>query len=430
MDDRSMSDDPFSDESDKTVLRPRTAQPSQQFSNNISGAAALPETLLSGINPLEKAASRLLSILVTIKTASSHPAPTQLRNQIARELETFRDKAKNLVDDPKQLTMASYVLCTALDEAAFNTPWGHNSDWPQNCLLSTFHGEVRGGERFFELLKRLGASPADNINLLELMYVVLSLGYEGTYKIADNGQATLVKVRKWLFDILRNSNRIAPATLSTNWQGAGVAERTLPRLTSIWLMLAVAAAICAVALVSFQINLGERAQTTIGSFLGIKSKAITAKPPPPPPAPDPVTRPTMTDLLQQEIAAGQLGVIESPDRALVRLFGDNMFGSGKSNLSSDAIPMVNRLATAVNRYDGAVLITGHTDNIPIRKPEFPSNLDLSEARAESVRRILQETVINPERLIAEGVGDLQPLNDNSTKEFRSKNRRVEIIVFY
>lgn len=425
-----MSDDPFADESDKTVMRPRGVQPSPQLENNLSGTAALPDTLLSGINPLENAASRLLSILVTIKTASNHPAPTQLRNQIAREIETFREKAKTLVDDPKQLTMASYVLCTALDEAAFNTPWGHNSDWPQNCLLSTFHGEVRGGERFFELLKRLGSSPSENIDLLEMMYVILSLGYEGTYKIADNGQATLVKVRKWLFDILRNSGRIAPTTLSNNWQGAGVAERKLPRLTSIWLMLAVAAAICAMSLVYFKINLGERAQTTIGSFLSIKSQPVTAKQPPPPPAPDPVARPTMTDLLQSEIAAGQLGVFEFPDRALVRLFGDNLFASGRSDLSAEAAPMVSRVATAVNRYDGSILITGHTDNIPIRKPEFPSNLDLSEARAESVRILLQEFVTDPGRLIAEGVGDLQPLNDNSTREFRSKNRRVEINVFY
>lgn len=99
---------------------------------------------LSGINPLENTASKLLSILVTIKKAATHPSPTQLRSTISQEVERFREKAGPLVSDPKQLTMASYVLCTALDEAALNTPWGHNSDWPQNSLLSTFHGEVRG----------------------------------------------------------------------------------------------------------------------------------------------------------------------------------------------------------------------------------------------------------------------------------------------
>ncbi len=426
-----MSDDPFADDSDKTVLKPRSsaaAQPAAHAANFNTTLTA--DVLLSGINPLEKAASRLLSILVTIKTATSHPAPNQLRNQISQEVENFRNEAKTLVKDPKQLTMASYVLCTALDEAAFNTPWGHDSDWPQNSLLSSFHGEVRGGERFFELLKRLGASPSENIDLLELMYVVLSLGYEGTYKIAENGQATLLKVRKWLYEILRKSDRAAPTGLSTNWVGAGVTERTLPRLTSVWLMLAAAAAICAVAMVSFQIKLGERAQSTIGSFLPIKAQSVTAKIPPPPPPPDPVSRPTMTDLLSAEIALGQLGVIESADRALVRLFGDNMFGSGRADISADAIPMINQVATALDRYDGTVLITGHTDNIPIRRPEFPSNLDLSESRARSVLEILQQSVIRSERLIAEGVGDLQPLNDNSTRELRSQNRRVEITVFY
>lgn len=427
-----MSDDPFADESDKTVLRPKQAA-SQIPAGNAAFATfqqALPDTLLSGINPLENAASRLLSILVTIKSASSHPAPNQLRNQISKEIEHFRNNAKTLVDDPKKLTMASYVLCTALDEAAFNTPWGHNSDWPQNSLLSSFHGEVRGGERFFELLKKLGASPAENIDLLELMYVVLSLGYEGTYKIADNGQATLAKIRKWLYEILRTAGRSSPATLSTNWAGAGLKERTLPRMTSIWLMLAVGAAICAVAMVSLQIKLGERAQQTIGSFITLGAKPVTAKPAPPPPPPDPVARPTMTDLLSREIAAGKLGVIESGDRALVRLYGDNLFGSGRSDLSSDAIPLVNDVTSAINKYTSTVMVTGHTDNIPIRRPEFPSNLDLSEARARSVVSIMNETVLSPERLIAEGVGDLQPLNDNSTREFRAQNRRVEITVFY
>ena len=201
-------------------------------------------------------------------------------------------------------------------------------------------------------------------------------------------------------------------------------------MTPVWLMLAVAAAVCAMALFTLQIRLSEKAETTIGGFLPLKVAQLTAKNPPPPPAPDPVARPTLTDLLPTPIAAGQLSVIEYPDRALVRLVGDNLFGSGRSDIDNRALPLLEEVTTALNRYNGQILITGHTDNIPIRKPEFPSNLDLSEARAVSVGQILAQEIIDPDRLLAQGLGDLEPLNDNSTADLRSKNRRVEITAFY
>lgn len=427
--------DPFANETDKTVVfKPqketdvKTAGSHQ--SNFFITESISADLLKSGINPLEQAASRLLSILVTIKTASSHPAPTQLRNQISHEIEEFRSKAKTLVDDPKQLTMASYVLCSALDEAAFNTPWGHNSDWPQNSLLSTFHGDVSGGERFFELLKRLGASPSENGDLLELMYILLQLGYEGTYKITDDGKDTLVKVRKWLFNILRSNGYVEPATLSINWEGSGVVDNNRTGLSSLWLALAGAAAICALALFTFQIKLGQNTKDTIASFYNVQAGPLTAITPPPPPAPDPVARPTMTELLQKEVSDGSLAVIESPGSALIRMFGDALFRSGKADLSPSAVPLIDQIAIRLNTYDGNILVTGHTDNIPIRKPEFASNLDLSEARAQSVTDVLLRNISNPNRLVIEGAGDLQPLNDNSTSELRSENRRVELTVFY
>ncbi len=428
-----MSDDPFAND-DKTILRPAgqidPTPVAPKTATNESAPNISIRRYLSGINPLENAASPLLSIFVTIKKSVSHPSPGKLKQQISMEIETFRERAGKLVDDPKKLTMASYVLCTTLDEAALNTPWGQNSDWPQNSLLSSFHGEVRGGERFFEVLKKLGANPRENLDMLELMYVCLSLGYEGAYKHASNGQATLVKVRKWLYEILSNAGRTAPGALSPNWRGADVPERTLPRMAPIWLILALGAAACAVVLFSLQVRLSETAENTIASFLPLKAAAVTAKEPPPPPAPDPVARPTLSDLLTSRIAEGTIGIREFPDRAIVTLVGDNLFASGKSQIDSRALPLLQEIAVTLNRYDGTILITGHTDNIPIRRPEFPSNLDLSEARAISVARILIRKLIDPDRVIVEGMGDLEPLNDNSTKELRGLNRRVEIIASY
>lgn len=397
---------------------------------------------LSGINPLENTASRLLSILVTIKKAATHPSPTQLRSTISQEVERFREKAGPLVSDPKQLTMASYVLCTALDEAALNTPWGHNSDWPQNSLLSTFHGEVRGGERFFELLKRLGGEPGKNIDLLELMYVILSLGYEGTYKITKNGQQTLVKVRNWLYEIIRNERGENLQTLSGHWQGSNVIDNKLPATTPIWVMLAAAASICALLYFTLLTWSSANATNTIATFLPLKAQALSLSEVTPPvrKPQEPInpqaatleasTAPTLSQLLTEQIDQGLLTVDENYDHAKVQLNGDNLFASGKATIDSSARSLITDLAQALDTYEGTVLITGHTDNVPMRKANYPSNLDLSQARAESVLVMLSDGVANETRLIAEGVGELQPITDNSTKELRAKNRRVEITVFY
>jgi type VI secretion system protein ImpK len=75
-----------------------------------------------------------------------------------------------------------------------------------------------------------------------------------------------------------------------------------------------------------------------------------------------------------------------------------------------------------------VLITGHTDNQPIRSLRYPSNWDLSKARADAVKAVLAQTV-RPERLRAEGRADSEPVAPNDTPQGRAQNRRVELTLF-
>ena len=75
---------------------------------------------------------------------------------------------------------------------------------------------------------------------------------------------------------------------------------------------------------------------------------------------------------------------------------------------------------------GKVVVTGHTDNQPPLSARFPSNWDLSRARADSVRTLLATATGTPERFSAEGRGDTEPLASNDTAAGRAKNRRVEI----
>ena len=102
---------------------------------------------------------------------------------------------------------ARYVLCTMIDEAAADTPWGGSGLWAQHSLLAMFHNEVFGGEKVFQLMARLAQQPDANRDLLELIYAALVLGFEGRYRVIDNGRAQLAAVRDRLAQILKQAAR-------------------------------------------------------------------------------------------------------------------------------------------------------------------------------------------------------------------------------
>jgi type VI secretion system protein ImpK len=87
---------------------------------------------------------------------------------------------------------------------------------------------------------------------------------------------------------------------------------------------------------------------------------------------------------------------------------------------------LHRIADALNQLPGEVLITGHSDNVPIRSSRYPSNWHLSKARADAVAKIIQQNLTNPDRTLIEGRSDLDPIAPNTTRQGRAKNRRVEV----
>src|SRR5690606_30881500 len=104
-----------------------------------------------------------------------------LRARLVEAVRAFERKAAQAGVEPRKLVAARYVLCTFLDEAATSTPWGGSGAWARQSLLVSFHNETWGGEKVFQLLARLAEDPAGNRDLLELMHVVLALGFEGRF---------------------------------------------------------------------------------------------------------------------------------------------------------------------------------------------------------------------------------------------------------
>ncbi len=112
------------------------------------------------------------------------------------------------------------------------------------------------------------------------------------------------------------------------------------------------------------------------------------------------------------------------------LFEDGLFFNfGKADINSSGFALLDKMAVLIQNIPGSVRVEGHTDNVPIHTRRFPSNWELSVARAVSVVKYFAEVdKINPARLSAVGYGESRPLAPNDSPAHRARNRRVEIVL--
>lgn len=124
---------------------------------------------------------------------------------------------------------------------------------------------------------------------------------------------------------------------------------------------------------------------------------------------------------------GMAQVTEGESTVTVTLPGNVLFPLGSASLKADALPVLDEIRKVIRKGSNRVVVTGHTDDLPIRTAQFPSNWELSAARAGSViRYFLSEGGIDPSRFLAVGVADTRPRSPNDSEENRARNRRVEI----
>ena len=160
-----------------------------------------------------------------------------------------------------------------------------------------------------------------------------------------------------------------------------------------------------------------------------------AEAPPPEPLPDAEAQDRLAgigDRIEQVMAPlidKQLMVVRRHRMNLeVEIRADVLFPSGVANLSPQALPPLRDLAGILVGFANPLRVEGHTDDVPIATAEFPSNWELSAARAASVARLLIDSGIDPHRLAIAGRGEFQPEASNATEEGRNHNRRVKLIV--
>lgn len=464
-------EDPFAepDDTDKTVIRPNpggrrtaaaatpaaapqpqaTAEPMEApkvDAVGIPAAAAAPratkkdgpqeaEMVLTGMNQLTACAAPLFSLISRIRNRAQHMDPDKLRSSVVAEVRAFENRALQAGIPAQTVKIARYALCATLDDVVLNTPWGGQSSWGLQSMVGTFHRETVGGDRFYDLLARLEKEPGTNLDVLEFIYMCLSLGFEGRLRVEQGGPDKHLQIRQGLARIIRGQRGDVERDLSPHWEGEDKPFKALSAWRLVWIALAATAAVLALQFTSLSYLLSNQTERLIGQLSVIDSGPVAAlqrRAPPPPPAPpapaEEVRLQKVVTFLQKEIDEGIVNVFQKGNTLVIRIAGSNMFGSGSDQLTPKFADPIARVANALNDEPGPVIVTGHSDNIPIKSSRFPSNMHLSLARAKSVMNSMAKTIQDPSRLTAEGRAEKEPIADNSTRDGRAKNRRIEVLL--
>ena len=377
----------------------------------------------SGMNPLLALANRLLAVVPQIRSTGHLADPAALKDSLAQGIREFEAHARQQGIAPERVMAARYILCTLLDETAAGTPWGGSGAWGRHSLLAMFHNETWGGEKVFQLMAKLAENPAANRDLLEMIYAAVCLGFEGRYRVIEGGRAQLEAVRDRLAQILKKERGDYAQPLAQHWRGQTLKRRPMLSWLPLWVTGAVAAMLMTGIYLFFAFSLGGLSDPVFGQIQSLRLM------PPTPPVALPAPKPRLAQFLASEIKAQLVSVRDEIDRSVITIRGDGLFEPGSASLSSDREALMRRIAEALAQVPGPILVTGHTDNQPIRSARFPSNWHLSEERAKAVRSILVSQGVPAARVTAEGRADGEPVIANDSASNRALNRRVEITLF-
>ncbi|MDR2386090.1 MAG: type IVB secretion system protein IcmH/DotU [Deltaproteobacteria bacterium] len=268
-------------DADKTVVKPLGAWPSQPHDPPFkvvarapSKASALDQPYIgqqsslegypSGINPLIEASFPLLTEIINLRKGEQENLEW-LRQTFETGIRAFEAKALNSLIDRSQILAARYLLCTALDESVTMSSIEDSAAWAHEALLSTFHDETWGGEKSFKILERCMQHPAQNLYLLELIYVLISLGFEGRYRVMERGIQALEALRDKVYQqirILRGEPILDLAKPVDKVETVNPLHRYLP----VWLVLVLALLVLAISFVGFYFTLKTRAQQVFEAY--------------------------------------------------------------------------------------------------------------------------------------------------------------------
>lgn len=158
----------------------------------------------AGINPLVDAAAYLFSSIGKLTFLKSHRNLHKLQKDLINEINTFQDSAKAQGYTSEYILVCRYSICATIDDIITNTTWGGDGQWDHYSVLTVFNQEPPQTDRFFLILERIIKDPALYIDVMEFMYICLSLGYKGNYRSSTYGNYQLEKMTHSLYRHIRS----------------------------------------------------------------------------------------------------------------------------------------------------------------------------------------------------------------------------------
>lgn len=433
-------DDPFglSEDRERTRIRLTGATPRPMAPLTpgvpVKRARAHPNMLINTFAPL-------LEFAPELESALAPENPEVMRTRLLDELVRARDAAMAAGSSLERADQAAWAVAALLDDLALNTPWGGTSAWPRQPLVVMLRGDVDAGTQFFSRLDELERHPNRDPEMLELQYYCLALGFRGKYRVPGRaGDRSLNAVRVAAARFLRNADA-EDAALSPNWKGVLASDEPQRFIVPVWVMVMAAAVVAAATYIGLS--------TVLSSQTVELSALVRALPPPSrgdiartapkagaPEPPEPVDFALLPEFKAEapDNLRGALSGTESVSLAKLVIQSSNpeLFQSSRPTLTQGYESLVASIAKVIlanQELIGSITVVGHTDNVRLQKSNpLSSNQRLSEARAKTIASLLVQAGVPRERIHFEGRAETDPAADNSTREGRALNRRVEVLV--
>ncbi|OOO52422.1 hypothetical protein BS630_04280 [Rhizobium laguerreae] len=383
---------------------------------------------LHRLNPLVAAAAALLSLCAQLKSNTEHKNVEELRLQVLREIDVFDRRIVQLRLPAGAIKVSKYALCATIDDIVLNTAWGNQSIWTTRSMVGTLFGETWGGDRFFDLLERLKKGPAINIELLELLYYCMRIGFEGRFRVAARGASELSLLCEDSYRLIRVARGDFERDISPHWKERAEARRPLRRFVPIWTLAAFGVVSVLPLYLGLQYIFANRSDVVLAELAALPPAGAVRMMRATTQATGATNSNRLRHFLETEIRDESVTVTEDAHQISVTIRGSGMFDPASSIVNVSFVPLFLRIGRALNEQPGSVILAGHTDSMPIQSLVYPSNEDLSVARAKAAGETIKSTMREPGRVREQGRGSGEPIASDETPEGRAKNRRIEIII--
>jgi type VI secretion system protein ImpK len=333
----------------------------------------------------KQARGRLLWAADTVLTLASQLRASRvvgdlasLREQLKLALREFKARARADGSTAERAAQATTILAALLDQVVTSMPWGADTGW-----------------------QALGSPAATSAGMLELIAVALAMGFDGRAPSTDVAQ--LEALRSQVTRPLPNSSASA-AGLSPQWRRAVARGPVLADWLPLWVSGLAAAALLAVLFFGLRISLGAKSDHLYARIAALKVAESTA---PRLAAPTP----RLGGLLEAQVAAHELTVRDEIDRSIIVIREAQLFTPGNATLAPAAGAVLQPVAAALQREPGHVEVLGHTDGTLVPSARYPSEWELSVARAHAVHDALRALGVASSRLGYNGRANIEPAHD-------------------